>query len=152
MGNGVFDFEDSAPTHVPFAYGHGFLSHHQYNEIVNSCQGRYAKPNVACKNALARIDRMMVDTNGYDAYRTCYQPSESSSETSYFSQAPWTPSTVIQRATTNGRADASVQKWLQRLHMISQSRPRRHGPVSTGEKVKKEKKKETKKRRKQKES
>ena len=76
VGNGVFDFEDSAPTHVPFAYGHGFLSTAQFTEITSVCKGEYVKPSEACQNAVAVIDDMMVDTNGYDAYRTCYQPDQ----------------------------------------------------------------------------
>ena len=74
VGNGVFDWEDAAATHVPFAYGHGFLSTAVHNSILKTCAGNYVNPTTECKKLLEQIDANMVDVNGYDAYRTCYHP------------------------------------------------------------------------------
>jgi serine carboxypeptidase-like clade 1 len=74
VGNGVFDFEDAAPTQVPFAYGHGMISSKLNKQLAATCAPDYLKPSAACQALLDKLEAMSIDTNGYDIYRTCYQP------------------------------------------------------------------------------
>ena len=76
VGNGVFDWEDAAATHVPFAYGHGFLSTAVHNSIVKTCAGNYVNPTTECKKLLEQIDANMVDVNGFTADDYDFFPSD----------------------------------------------------------------------------
>jgi hypothetical protein len=60
---------------VPFAYGHGFISTKLYKKILATCPSDYHNPSTACEALLHKVDGFYHDTNGYDAYRTCYHPS-----------------------------------------------------------------------------
>ena len=136
VGNGVFDFEDAAPTHVPFAYGHGFLSTAQFTQITAACQGKYVHPSAACSKALAQIDAMMVDVNGYDAYRTCYHPQSgetvpaaapAAAAAAAAAAAPWAPSGIMKLAANRGRGHPEVRQWLQDVHAATQTRRQTRG-------------------------
>ena len=74
VGNGVFDFETAAGATVPFAYGHSFIGDAQNAAVTKACDGNYLKPSAACTAQLNAVQAQYVDTNGYDAYRTCYHP------------------------------------------------------------------------------
>jgi carboxypeptidase C (cathepsin A) len=76
VGNGVFDFEQAADTHVPFAYGHGIISTKLNTKIVKACDGNYLKPTAACEALIKMIAPNEINMNGYDAYRTCYHPTQ----------------------------------------------------------------------------
>ena len=74
VGNGVFDFSTAAATQVPFAFGHSFIGDAQMATITKTCDGNFLKPSPACQKLLNAVQAQYVDTNGYDAYRTCYHP------------------------------------------------------------------------------
>eukprot|EP00656_Telonema_subtile_P043252 TRINITY_DN49631_c0_g1_i2.p1 TRINITY_DN49631_c0_g1~~TRINITY_DN49631_c0_g1_i2.p1 ORF type:complete len:483 (+),score=84.11 TRINITY_DN49631_c0_g1_i2:193-1641(+) len=74
VGNGVFDFEDAAATQVPFAYGHGMISTKLHTQLTAACASGYVHPSAQCAALLKQVASMSVDTNGYDVYRTCYDP------------------------------------------------------------------------------
>jgi hypothetical protein len=73
VGNGVFDHTEALPTHAAFAAGHGFLSSSFTARITAAC-GNYSTVSDECQKLTAMISSFEVDVNGYDAYRTCYQP------------------------------------------------------------------------------
>jgi carboxypeptidase C (cathepsin A) len=110
VGNGVFDEEESIDTHVPFAYGHGFLSTASYNEIMKTCKGNYKNPTPECKTLLKEIDDNMVDVNGYDAYRTCYHPDVSVQQTAAH---PYRIGSMTEMTRT------SMMGMAQNLHVLS---------------------------------
>ncbi len=82
VGNGVFDFEEAVPTHAPMAIGHGFVSSTLSAQVQAAC-GNYSSVTPACSKLLAEVSSMTRhDMNGYDMYRTCYQPKGVSSAVS----------------------------------------------------------------------
>lgn len=113
VGNGVFDWEEAANTQVPFQYGHGMMSTALYNQIVTTCQGNYLNPSGPCQDLLAKVDGMDRDTNGYDIYRTCYQPKHAAAGTT--AAAPprtWTLTQTLAAFRAAHRGDmAPVYDW-----------------------------------------
>lgn len=58
------------------------MSTAMHDQIVSTCNGNYITPSNACQTLLDKASDMLVDTNGYDIYRTCYHPPSSSTPTS----------------------------------------------------------------------
>ena len=73
VGNGVFDWEDAQPTHIEMAAGHGFVSAPFAAEAQSTCEASNFTGG-ACKKLLSKIQSKYVDSNGYDDFRTCFQP------------------------------------------------------------------------------
>ena len=83
VGNGVFDWEDAQPTHIEMAAGHGFVSAPFASKAQSTCQASNFTGS-ECKKLLSEIQEKYVDTNGYDAYRTCFHPNGDDNEKGHF--------------------------------------------------------------------
>ncbi len=86
VGNGVFDDVDSRPTHVPFLFGHGFVSTTLYDKILSTCDPTFYNISKECEVLIDQIEEP-PRMNGYDAYRTCYSP-PSDSAAQHLQQRP----------------------------------------------------------------
>lgn len=132
VGNGVFDFKTAAAATVPFAYGHSFIGDVQNAAVTKACAGGYIKPTPACSTQLNKVRAQYVDTNGYDAYRTCYQP-PSDIDPGAVSGNPAALIDLFAGAvedTERGHANAAVHAWMRARHMA-----RRASLHSVGENV-----------------
>jgi len=109
VGNGVFDHTEALPTHAAFAAGHGFLSTAFAAKVDAAC-GDYSKVTVKCTALLARVSAFEVDMNGYDAYRTCYQPGGARR------RAPVTLSALVERIVVNDEPPrAAIAAWMRQV-------------------------------------
>jgi hypothetical protein len=81
---------------------------HAYSLQVDAACGNYSRISPACGLLLGKIGSFEVDTNGYDAYRTCYQPKSAGAARSH----PVTLGDLIDRIVTKGEdSRAAVAAW-----------------------------------------
>ena len=103
-------------------YGHGMMSTAMHDQIVSTCNGNYIKPSDACQALIDKASDMLVDTNGYDIYRTCYHPPSAPSPSSAIAEGQagaeqikhrWPLAKMMEayREGHSGRRDA-VRQWL----------------------------------------
>ena len=132
VGNGVFDFDTAAGTQVPFAFGHSFIGDAQNAAVTKACAGNYLQPSAACKKLLQAVQAQYVDTNGYDAYRTCFHPGSADA-----AAVAGNPGSLVElfagaargAARGGGHSNAAIHDWTRARHMAR--RASLHGGTSS---------------------